>query len=255
MNIGIPEISAGRRPSKPKEPNPPDQAELKNRNGNMGVKRGRSQKPAANDNYLADIPVVRVKKNADEKGLGGKEGRSSYEEIEFKRKMKDKTPVANRHNRADISNNSISPERGYKPQPPSNKKPSGGRKVEPVQMLPRLVQSDQTDSRNKKIRYGFCISCFIAPCSYTTPSIRNDVGSRDDSNDYGEPAKPRRKKKKPLFMRLQEKALRQEGEREREKMAAYAVLKEKKKMGQPSHQELLEHRQKYAELKHQEEVL
>ena len=55
-------------------------------------------------------------------------------------------------------------------------------------------------------------------------------------------------------MRLQEKALRQEGEREREKMAAYALLKEKKKMGQPSHQELLEHRQKYAELKHQEEV-
>ena len=126
----------------------------------MGARRGRSQKPAANDHYLAEIPVVRVKKAPEERELGGKEGRSSYEEIEFKRKMKERTPVANRQNRTGNSNNSVSPERGYKPQPPSSKKPSGGgRKLDPVPMLPRLVQSDQTDSRNKKMRYGVFTVC------------------------------------------------------------------------------------------------
>lgn len=155
---------------------------------------------------------------------GDRDGRSSYEELELKRKAVAKAAPSK------VRESGQSPDR-IKPQPPTTRKPSGGR-PDPLVVLPRLVQSDQTNVRNKKI---------------------DNIGSRDDSNEYNDEDRPKRKRKKPLFMRLQAKAERQAGEIEREKMAAYALLREQKKLAQPSHQDLLEHRQKYAELKKEEE--
>lgn len=153
-----------------------------------------------------------------------------------------------------------SPDRIPRPPPLAAEKK---RKVNEAVILPRLVQSDQTEKRSS--------AALMRKAAAVAPG--KIIASRDDSESDAEAAgagmikAPRlphpadsddlqkvRKKKRPLYMRLEKEFQKKASLLEKEKLDAYQKIKIQKKLAQPSAQDLVEHRQKYRELKSQEEL-
>jgi hypothetical protein len=88
---------------------------------------------------------------------------------------------------------------------------------------------------------------------FATMSHSHPMGSRDDSNEYGESGR-RRKKPPPLFVRMQQEGERKAEALQREKMCVCRDMLARRRQGNPSHEELLMHKHKYTALKQQEEV-